>query len=158
MADAYDIMQMAKMKGAQAQSEEDLEKYEEALEKFREENKPEWWESFAQIGLSKIIPSILEFLVPGGTAIKGALGLLLKGGIGGTIQDQLMQAIKGKPGDIPEFVSSVTGPYGQKGAMKLKKAAKGVKKDIQKEIDDMRDTDKFLAYASAFAADLDDWT
>ena len=154
MADAYDVMSMAKRSGAQLQLEEDWDKYLQDIEAYqRSQSKGGFLKGLAQMGIAKAIPSIMSKILPGA----GILDKCLRAYPGGTLTDALTQAIKGGKGGVPEFASSLKGPYGQAALRKLKKGGKKIKTGIEQAQEDERETDKLLAYMGAFAADKEGW-
>ena len=63
MADAYDIMSMAKRSGAQINLQEDLQRYEDQMRAYQQkQGKKSFWGGLAQMAISPA----LNVLMPGG--------------------------------------------------------------------------------------------
>ena len=158
MADAYDIMQMAKRSGAQVQQQEDWQNYQDELAASEaKRSKGGFWSGLASMGLMKILPK----LIPGMGAASTIMDLLMTGVGRGAIGFGLGEGIRSLTGadtKAPEFKGTSTGPYGRKGFKEMQRKSELISKSIADEIKGGKRGRAFSQFGSSFLTDKDLWS
>ena len=157
MADAYDVMSMAKRSGAALQQKEDWEAYQDELAAAaKKRKKGGFWSGLASMGIAKLLP----MLIPGVGAGAGLMSLLGVGAARAATQFGLGEAVRSMTGADTRagaFKGTSTGPYGRKGAAQYKRQADMISKSIGDELAAGKRGRGFMALASSALADKEGW-
>ena len=157
MADAYDVMSMAKRSGAALQQKEDWEAYQDELAAAQaKRSKGGFWSGLANMGIAKLLP----MLIPGVGAGAGLMSLLGVGAARAATQYGLGEAVRSMTGADTRagaFKGTSTGPYGRKGAAHQKRQADLISRSIGDELAGGKRMRGFMSLASSALADKDAW-
>ena len=153
MADAYDIMAMAKRSGAAVQQKEDWEKYQDELARYKKkQGKAGFFGGLGSLALGLLMPAAIPALAGGG------LGALLgTGAARGLTQFAGGEAIRslfgGKEGQ-PTYKGTSTGPYGRAGAKAQQRQADMISRSIKEELEGGQRGRMFTSALSGFAPEI----
>ena len=157
MADAYDVMSMAKRSGAQARLEEDWEDYQKKLEKFQSrQGRAGFWGGLGSMGLGKLMTK----LIPGVGAASTFADLLTAGGARGLSQfvgGEALQGLFGGGKEAPKFKSTATGPYGRAGIREAQRKSRQTARGISEELKAGKRGRGFTSMLSGLMADKEGW-
>tara|TARA_Y100000310_G_scaffold339998_1_gene434406 strand:+ start:756 stop:1499 length:744 start_codon:yes stop_codon:yes gene_type:complete len=157
MADAYDVMSMAKRSGAQARLEEDWENYQKALEKYQaRQGKASFWGGLGSMGIGKLLTKLIPGIGVGSTLAD----LLTAGGARGLSQfvgGEALQGLFGGGKAAPKFKSTATGPYGRAGVRGAQRQSREVSRGISEELKAGKRGRAFTSILTGLMADTDAW-
>ena len=157
MADAYDVMSIAKCSGAALQQKEDWEAYQDELAAAASKrSKGGFWSGLANMGIAKLLP----MLIPGVGAGAGLMSLLGVGAARAATQYGLGEAVRSMTGADTRagaFKGTSTGPYGRKGAAHQKRQAEMISRTIGEELAGAKRGRGFMSLASSALADKEGW-
>jgi len=133
MADAYDVMQMAKKYGAAARNLEAWDKYMDDLQTFKKKQaKGSFFSGLASLGMGLAMPALIP--AAGGSILDMGMKALGRGGITNALSNIADKAF-GVPSIAPKFKGGDTSALGRAGRKKLERKAKSIEQDIQSSLD-----------------------
>jgi hypothetical protein len=154
MADAYDIMSMAKRSGAKAQQMEDWEKYQDELEEFKnKQSKAGFWGGLGSLALSLLMPTAIPALASGG--LGALLGTGAARGLTQFAGGEAIRSLFGGKESQPTYKGTSTGLYGGADARRQQREADVIKRSIKEELEGMERGRMFTSALSGFAPEIE---
>ena len=151
MADAYDVMSMAKRSGARAQQIEDWEKYQDELAAFKKkQGKGKFWGGLGTIAAGILMPALMPALASGGLGSMLMMGAA-RGGLGHGISEMARNIAMGGKSGQPTYKGTSTGPYGRAGAKTQQRKADIIQRSIKDELQAGERNRLFTSMMSGFA-------
>ena len=154
MADAFDIMQIAKKQGAAARNLEAWNKWQDELEAWqRKKAKGSFFGNLLGIGANFLTKAILP-VAAGGSILDMVTRTLGRGAIGNTLSELAYNITKPKKG-APTFKGGDKSIYGRTTAKKIETEGKRIKKDIKEQEKASRRGRMFNSFLSAIMPEIE---
>jgi hypothetical protein len=153
MADAYDIMAMAKRSGAAVQLKEDWENYQDELAAYqKKQGKAGFWGGLGSIALGLLMPAAIPALAGGG--LGALLGTGAARGLTQFAGGEALRSLFGGKGGQPKYKGTSTGPYGRAGAKAQQRQADMIRRDIKEQLEGGERGRMFTSALSGFAPEI----
>ena len=133
MADAYDVMQMAKKYGAASRNLEAWDKYMDELQTFKKKQaKGSFFGGLASLGIGALMPALIP--AAGGSILDMGMKALGRGSITNALSTLADKAF-GVQSIAPKFKGGDTSAHGRAGRKAMKRKAKSIQQEIQSSLD-----------------------